>query len=63
MDSVQIAVCLSKMNKVTTVSGFVVTGVMGGIASLATSLLPKTLFRMNTFAQSACKMFIWAEIL
>lgn len=35
----------------------------GGIASLATSLLPYTLSPMNTFAQSVCKMFIWAEIL
>ena len=47
------------MNKVTTGSGFVVTGVMGGIASFATSLLPKTLFPMNSIAQSACRMFIW----
>ena len=62
MDSVQIAVCSSKMSKVTTGSGFVVTGVMGGIASFATSLLPKTLYLMNTIAQSVCKMFVWAEI-
>ena len=51
------------MSQVTTGSAFVVTGVMGGIASLATSLLPYTLFLMNTFAQSACERFIWPEFL
>ena len=67
MDSVRIVefflMTMKVMAKVMPGSGFVVTGVMGGIASLATSLLRKTLFLMSTIVQSACKMFMLAEIM
>ena len=58
MDSVKIVVCSLRMSKVMRGSGYVVTSVMGGIASFATSFLPRTMFLMSTVAQSARKQSV-----
>ena len=48
--NVLVVECLSKMSKAMRGSGFAVTSAMGGIALLATTFPPKTLFPMSTIA-------------
>ena len=48
--NVLVVECLSKMSKAMRGSGFAVTSAMGGIALLATTFPPKTLFPISTIA-------------